>query len=903
MASNQRKRNGLLITSFSPRDDLLTQVDELSLESPTRKKQYRLRQSSPSISLNSIIQNGEADTSGPSFRIYSTEDDTNQNMSADDYRLKTRKRLAANSSSNQHGFADINKENKVRPGKRVTTKFRPISTFGLKREWPRNSDSPLADTSFKKSCSREQPNVLKEHQANLSTASSSSIKRLSPLSLSSSLSSRSAGSRLKSMAERFRRSTISQNSLDSAGSHSYKRFSQISLKRDPAHSLSNSHHHHHHHHHHHNDSHNDGSNCSPASNSLLEDPSSCNTSSIASHERDSIKHISVSPIVPNRVLEPDAREQTGSDVLSSEKRNQRPSAVYNNIISAQQNTSKDLQPVGEAKNHTIQKKSSRFHLRHSISLRTLASIGGHSDAERAGNGHSSRSSFSGGRLTHRLSLTNIGRLLHPSYKSGAGNRASINLSSCDISLPIPQHDTREKLNHKLRNSSSILSISSFISDSRDAQTTQSALEQKSVSTASKSITGRESNAGRINIKVPAMKVSEVESINQKLLLRLCNQKRIFSFTSLYRHLARNDKAFKCLSHTQFSDIYAEYANTEEMKLGKEPESVYKVIPFGDNHTQQMQMKEVIQELSITMAMTKTPGFVEIRMGKVVRGPYPSELQMAWESNSSMGGENVRRPSENPNMQLYFVMRMEYAGVSLEKFKVRNWREAYEILKQVCDALSAGELNADFEHRDLHWGNVLVRRDPTLDKVHVSLIDFSLSRARIGDHVLFTGLDNPNFFRGRGDYQFTTYTNMRKLLSERHHETFGNTSSARSVHSHQESLYSYSSTNGDMCETIDWSVKCPSTNLLWIHYLLDRMINHKGLRPIKVNPISRSSRSSISGDKDMVSEVKCCSKIMDAFKCLNTDFKKNKHRSKRKSVKCFSDFKDTGAFSTWFHELD
>ena len=403
----------------------------------------------------------------------------------------------------------------------------------------------------------------------------------------------------------------------------------------------------------------------------------------------------------------------------------------------------------------------------------------------------------------------------------------------------------------------------------------------------------------MNIKISAMKVSEVESINQKLLLRLCNQKRFFSFNSLYQHLAQNDKVFKCLSHTQFSDIYAEYSSVEEITLGNEPQNVYKVIPFGENHTDQMQIKEVIQELSITMAMTKVPGFVSIKMGKVVRGPYPEELQKAWESNASLKGINIRRPSENPSRQLYFVMKMEYAGVPLEKFKVRNWKEAYEIMKQISESLSAGERTADFEHRDLHWGNVLIKRDPTSGKPCTRLIDFSLSRARIGDHVLFTGLDNPNFFKGKGDYQFTTYTNMRKMLLKYQKETSSGASSNGSARLQNESFYSYSSTKEDKQETIDWSVKCPTTNLLWIHYLLDRLVNHKGLRPIKVNPISRSSRSSASGDKDMVFEVKCCSKILDAFKSLNMDCKKSKHRSKRKGMKCFSDFSDSESFLTWF----
>ena len=117
---------------------------------------------------------------------------------------------------------------------------------------------------------------------------------------------------------------------------------------------------------------------------------------------------------------------------------------------------------------------------------------------------------------------------------------------------------------------------------------------------------------------------------------------------------------------------------------------------------------------------------------------------------------------------------------MENFNLHDCKEAFSVLLQITVALAVAEEACGFEHRDLHWGNVLCKRDkvdvendntrkPQLNGVDVtldtygvtaSIIDFTLSRVEIKDEsdVVFCDLSlDPELFEGpEDDAQSETY---------------------------------------------------------------------------------------------------------------------------------------------------
>ncbi|EIW61678.1 uncharacterized protein TRAVEDRAFT_163113 [Trametes versicolor FP-101664 SS1] len=230
-------------------------------------------------------------------------------------------------------------------------------------------------------------------------------------------------------------------------------------------------------------------------------------------------------------------------------------------------------------------------------------------------------------------------------------------------------------------------------------------------------------------------------------------------------------------------------------------------------------KDVLKEMIVTRAMGATcPGFVELLRTYVVRGKYPSLLLDLWDEYDERKGSEGVRPDTFGVSQLYAIIVLPNGGPDLEAYTFSSptktgWRQACSVFWQVARTLADAEELVSFEHRDLHWGQILVKNvtsakgaagrrksrtsmDDAAHGVLVTVIDLGLARMDAhdagGHRVHWTPFDEETF-EGEGDYQFDVYRMMRQH-------------------------------NGDA-----WEDYRPLTNVMWLHYLAVKLLKSKRLR--------------------------------------------------------------------------
>ncbi|XP_047024912.1 uncharacterized protein LOC124633656 [Helicoverpa zea] len=216
----------------------------------------------------------------------------------------------------------------------------------------------------------------------------------------------------------------------------------------------------------------------------------------------------------------------------------------------------------------------------------------------------------------------------------------------------------------------------------------------------------------------------------------------------------------------------------------------------------------VEALDLHAIENATDIFNEVLAVRCVYGSYPARLLDLWDLYDECKGSENDNPAILPADQQFIVLELANAGQDLESYQFNNAEQAYALFLQVAYGLAVAEEAFQFEHRDLHWGNVLIA--PTEQKfatfvlrgrshrvprcgVSATIIDYSLSRVSLplagGESAaLYNDLAaDDSLFDAVGDYQFEVYRLMRDKL--------GN----------------------------DWKNFAPYTNILWLHYTVDKMI--------------------------------------------------------------------------------
>lgn len=268
---------------------------------------------------------------------------------------------------------------------------------------------------------------------------------------------------------------------------------------------------------------------------------------------------------------------------------------------------------------------------------------------------------------------------------------------------------------------------------------------------------KENEKKRIEIELAAAQ----EAMELKSLLSHCLREEVLDFSQFveeYRQLWEMHK----LGEASYSEVYA------ALHMQTKQSVVLKVMPFGKKDAEQALIKDISSELKISKTMMNFSGFVEVVGAHVVKGRYPKYLLTLWDQFAELKECENQRPDFYDEDQMYCVVVLQNGGTDLEHFKLKTWREAATVFWRVAKSIAVAEEAVEFEHRDLHWGNIVLDRKKSdvsdmIEKlrlqdtneryavnIRVKIIDYTLSRANCGgEGVVFSNMDDPALYSGRG----------------------------------------------------------------------------------------------------------------------------------------------------------
>jgi serine/threonine-protein kinase haspin len=175
------------------------------------------------------------------------------------------------------------------------------------------------------------------------------------------------------------------------------------------------------------------------------------------------------------------------------------------------------------------------------------------------------------------------------------------------------------------------------------------------------------------------------------------------------------------------------------------------------------------------------GFNRLVQCVIVTGAYPSTLQNGWDEWKLDNHVTFNdRPDHYKDDNLHVILVMEFGGLDLEHFPLNSVAQVKSVLSQILSAMALAEEKLEFEHRDLHLGNVLVKEThrgdiqlgnyqtiPT-EGIICSIIDCSLARFKSSSgEVLYRDLERDEWLFTGDEHesrQYQIYRDMRAISS-------------------------------------------------------------------------------------------------------------------------------------------
>ncbi|KAI1809936.1 hypothetical protein GGS20DRAFT_243373 [Poronia punctata] len=262
--------------------------------------------------------------------------------------------------------------------------------------------------------------------------------------------------------------------------------------------------------------------------------------------------------------------------------------------------------------------------------------------------------------------------------------------------------------------------------------------------------------------------------------------------------------------------------------------------------------DLLGELKISEWVADIPGFVVYKERYIVKGKSCRELLKTHQNfHQKSKREDPDRlqfypsPSRYLDDTKFLVVELGDAGIALEDFELVTADQLWDIFFHVAIALARAEAKIGFEHRDLHEGNLCVRKvgEPVprenrhrtghfgFSGLEITILDYGLSRAQAeldSEPIAYDLERDLSLFTSDHAPQCRVYRQMRSFLlrgdrvclpPESHDKPYAD----------------------GIDGTISWAVHEPYTNLLWLAYIYQWMVeNFRGPKK-EVNTFKRTTK--------------------------------------------------------------
>jgi serine/threonine-protein kinase haspin len=244
-------------------------------------------------------------------------------------------------------------------------------------------------------------------------------------------------------------------------------------------------------------------------------------------------------------------------------------------------------------------------------------------------------------------------------------------------------------------------------------------------------------------------------------------------------------------------------------------------------------EDLAGELRISEWLADIPGFVVYKERYIVQGKASKALL---ETHQSFHRKAKRKdpdrlqfypsPSRYLDGTRFLVVELGDAGTALEDFALESTAQLWDIFFHTAIALARAEDLANFEHRDLHEGNLCVRqtKQPNTKTddgpcqfgysgLDITILDYGLSRANDGEAVAYDLEKDIGIFTSTHAPQCQVYRQMRSFLLKGDRVCL-----PPKAHDRPYDV-------GFDGAKIDWTRYYPYTNVLWLAYTYQYLVHN------------------------------------------------------------------------------